>query len=97
MTITPDDIKKLAQLTQLALSEEQQAEAVDSLNAVLGLIDQLKSADVDHIDPLAYVQLHGQTLRTRPPQPGSGYPVAELMQNAPAAAEGYFLVPRVIE
>ena len=97
MAIDNNDVKKLAQLTRLALTPEEEAEAVKSLNAVLGLIDQLKSADVEGVDDMAYVHLHGQTLRLREPAAAAGYPPQEVMQNAPQSDEDYFLVPRVIE
>ena len=97
MTINTDDVKKLARLTRLRLTPEEEQETLTSLNAVINLIDQLKSADVDDINPMAYVQLHGQTLRTRPPQPLNGYPTEQVMANAPASDNDCFLVPEVIE
>lgn len=97
MAINNDDVKRLARLTRLALTAEEEGSAVASLNAVLGLIDELKNAEVDGVDPMAYVQLHGQTLRTRDADSAAGYPPQEIMKNAPQADSGYFLVPRVIE
>lgn len=97
MTINANDVKKLARLTRLHLTPEEERETLDALNAVINLIDQLKSADVEHISPMAYVQLHGQTLRTRPPLPVNGYPTGQVLAGAPAHDKGCFLVPEVIE
>lgn len=97
MAIDGNDVKKLARLTRLALTPQEEAEAVESLNAVLGLIDQIKNADVEGIDDMAYVHLHGQTLRLRAPAAAAGYPPQEVMKNAPETDGDYFLVPRVIE
>lgn len=97
MAIDSKDVDKLAQLARLALTPEEKAEAVKSLNAVLTLIDQLQSADVEGVDEMAYVHLHGQTLRLRPAAAVAGYPPQEVLQNAPQAEDNCFLVPRVIE
>ncbi len=97
MALTRQDIQKLAQLARLAQNPQEEEDTLKSLNAVLGLIDELKNADVDNVDPMAYVQLHGQTLRTRAATAVAGYPPEQLMQNAPQADENHFLVPKVIE
>ena len=97
MSISTKDVEKLARLARLALTPEEKEEAVASLNAVLKLIDQLQNADVEGVDEMAYVHLHGQTLRLRAPDAAAGYPQADVMKNAPQADEGYFLVPPVIE
>lgn len=97
MAIDKADIRKLARLTRLNLTEQEEAEMQESLNSVLGLIDELQQADVEGIDDIFYVQVRGQTLRCRQPNPQAGIGRESLLQNAPDKDEAYFLVPKVVE
>lgn len=103
MSVSREDVRKLARLTRLKLTEREEAEAVLSLNAVMELIDELQRADVDGIDDTAYVQppeavqMPGRTLRCREPQPQPPFAREQLLQNAPDDDGEYFLVPKVVE
>lgn len=97
MAIDKTDVHKLARLARLKLSDAEEAAAVQSLNAVLALIDDLREADTDSVDAMAYVQGRGLTLRCRDAAPVAGLPRETVLGNAPKSADGYFLVPKVIE
>ena len=97
MAIDKTDVHKLARLTRLKLTDAEETEAVDSINTVLAMLDDLKQAEVDDVDAFAYVQGGGMTLRCREATPKDGFSRDELLSNAPKSEDGYFLVPKVVE
>jgi aspartyl-tRNA(Asn)/glutamyl-tRNA(Gln) amidotransferase subunit C len=103
MSLSDDQVRRLAHLARIGIRPEESAAAIDRLNRVLGLIDQLKAVDTAGIEPMAHpldAQLpQGQRLRPdvvteKPAETGQ----LELYQAiAPAVQDGLYLVPKVIE
>jgi aspartyl-tRNA(Asn)/glutamyl-tRNA(Gln) amidotransferase subunit C len=99
MELHPDDLKRIARLARIAVSEAEMAPLQSQLNGIFGLIDALQAVDTQGITPLAHpldvVQHLPQRLRedrvTEPDERASN------MANAPAVEAGLFLVPKVIE
>jgi len=99
MELQPDDLKRLARLARIALSEDEVLLLQSQLNGVLGLINALQAVDTREIEPLSHpldvVQPMAQRLREDR--------VTEFDQrsanlaNAPAQERGLFLVPKVLE
>lgn len=95
MSVTRDDIEKVANLARIGITEDNIAATTDSINSVLGLIDQLQAADTTDISPMAHPLDVHQRLRADE--------VSETNQReafqaiAPATENGLFLVPKVIE
>jgi len=99
MELQPDDLKRLARLARIALSEDEVLLLQSQLNGVLGLINALQAVDTRGIEPLSHpldvVQPIAQRLREDR--------VTEFDQrsanlaNAPAQERGLFLVPKVLE
>ena len=102
MSLTPADVSRIARLARLELDQAQQAQALTELNSMLSIIAQLQSVDTQGVEPLAhplsvYEDVH---LRLRDDVVTATSSLDEreaLMANAPAKAEGLFLVPKVIE
>lgn len=95
MAITPADVEKIAHLARLTITGEQVAATTERLANVLAMVDQLQAINTAGIEPLAHPLDTTQRLRadvvTEPDVR------EELLRNAPAAQDGLFLVPRVIE
>lgn len=95
MSISLDDIGTIAHLARLQLDAGEKQEALDSINNILVLINQMQAVDTTGIKPLAHAFEASQRLRedvvTEPDQREL------LLAGAPKAAEGLFLVPKVIE
>lgn len=99
MSLSINDVQKIARLSQLTLSDAEQNQTLNELNSVFGLIDQMSAVDTVGVAPLmhpiAMIEEVQQRLRTDA--------VNEInhreanMTNAPQAEQGYFLVPKVIE
>jgi len=102
MALTKTDVAFVAKLARLHLTPEQQPAIQEELNQVMTLIEQLQAIDTTGVEPLAHPLsvLHDIELRLREDAslPSNNIEQRnELMQNAPANADGLFLVPRVIE
>lgn len=95
MSISAKDIAYIAHLARLQLSEAEEEEAAHNFENILGLIDQMQSADTDQLEPLSHAIEASQPLRedivTETNQRD------ELQKNAPKCEQGLFLVPKVIE
>jgi len=102
MSISDQDVARIARLARIELSSADAARARDELNGILSLIEQLQAVDTSGITPMAHpLSAHQDiTLRLREDQavPTRTDPQRQaLMANAPAGHQGLFLVPTVIE
>jgi len=95
MSLSPDDVRKVARLSRLALDEAEIAPTLETLNRTLALIGQMQAADTSGVEPMAHA--HDVSLRLRPDAVTEPDRRDALMANAPAAEKGLFLVPKVIE
>jgi len=91
----PVDIEKLAQLARLQLTEEEKAAFSGQLAEILGYFQQLQSVDVTGIAPMAHPFEAEAPLR--PDKPGTPWPAARALRNAPAARDNQIVVPKVVE
>lgn len=95
MAVTLNDINKIAHLARLGLSDEEKLRYTDSLNNILGLIDDLQAVNTQGIEPLAHAVDVTQPLR---PDVVTETNQRDAYQKiAPAVQEGLYLVPKVIE
>ena len=99
MSLTPDQLHRVALLARIAVSAEEARGVTDRLNQVLGLIDQLQAVDTRGIEPMAHAldsQLAVQQ-RLRPDAVTEPDRRADYQAVAPAVEGGLYLVPKVIE
>ena len=99
MSLTPDQLQRIALLARIAVSPEEANGVTDRLNQVLGLIDQLQAVDTRGIEPMSHAldaQLAVQQ-RLRPDTVTEPDRRAEFQSVAPAVEGGLYLVPKVIE
>jgi aspartyl-tRNA(Asn)/glutamyl-tRNA(Gln) amidotransferase subunit C len=95
MPLTPSDVKRIAHLARIEITEAETEQALVQLNGIFELIEQLQSVDTTGIEPMSHPLGGGQRLRE---DFVSDKPDREAnMRNAPAREDGVFLVPRVIE
>lgn len=102
MTITQQDVDRIARLACLKLTSELTERAQSEFSEMLTLIRQLQSVDTEGVTPMAHPlsghQKIALRLRDDVAQPTATLSERDtLMANAPATAEGLFLVPTVIE
>jgi len=99
MSLTPDQLQRIAHLARIAVSPQEAIGVTERLNQVLGLIDQLQAVDTTGIEPMAHAldaELAVQQ-RLRPDAATEPDARADFQAVAPAVAEGLYLVPKVIE
>lgn len=100
MSITKQEVAKIAQLARIKMSDDELDALVPELNNILGWVEQLGEVDVSGVEPMSAVIPN--TLRLREdevdadPKTGGGKRDA-VLANAPAAEHGFFGVPKVIE
>ena len=89
------DIKYVAHLARLKLAPEEEKKFGEQLGEVLGYIEKLKAVDVSQVEPTAHaVPLVNVT---RPDEVRPSLTNDEALRNAPARANGLFLVPKIVE
>lgn len=95
MSLDQNQVRRVADLARLAVSDEDLPIYVEELNQILKMVDQLQAADTQSITPMAHPLNMHQRLRadavTETDQRETYF------EQAPAARDGHFLVPKVIE
>ncbi len=95
MALSIEDIKKIAHLARIEVSEGEAQATLTKLTGIMGLIEQMQAVDTTGIAPMSHSQDVVQRLRD---DVVSKTNERELFQqNAPATADGLYLVPKVIE
>jgi aspartyl-tRNA(Asn)/glutamyl-tRNA(Gln) amidotransferase subunit C len=95
MSVSSEQVRHIAKLARIAMSEEELERLVPELNNILGWVEQLSEVDTDGIEPLTAVI--DQELRLREDAVDAGNIRDEILANAPDAQHGFFAVPKVIE
>ena len=99
MKLTPDDLKRLAVLAKITVSDVDVSALQTQLNGIFDLIDELQAVDTTGIEPLAHpldVMQH-MAQRLREDRVTETDQRAANMANAPAEENGLFLVPKVLD
>ena len=99
MSLTPEQVHRIALLARIAVNPEEARGVADRLNQVLGLIDRLQALDTSGIEPMSHAldsQLTVQQ-RLRPDVVTEPDLRADFQGLAPAVERGLYLVPKVIE
>jgi len=99
MSLSPDDVRRLARLARIAIEPNESAAVLDRLNGVLALVDEMRSVDAGGVLPMAHaLDAHlPQGQRLRPDAVTEGNHRAPYQSIAPAVEDGLYLVPKVIE
>jgi len=99
MSLTPDQLQHVARLARIEVGAEELVGVTERLNGVLGLIDQLQALDTRGIEPMSHPLDATLDLpqRLRPDQPTEKDRREDFQAVAPAAEQGLYLVPKVIE
>ena len=95
MSVTPEQVRHIARLARIAMSDEEIAALAPELNNILGWVEQLGEVDTEGVEPLTAV-IDNQ-LRLRADVVNDGECREAVLANAPAAEHGFFAVPKVIE
>ncbi len=95
MSITTDDVYRIARLARLRTDDDEAAGYAENLSRILDLVEQMNAVDTDGIEPMAHPR--DVSLRLRADEVTESSRRDELLAIAPAAESGLYLVPKVIE
>lgn len=93
--VSEDEVKKLAQLAKLEISNQEITKVSSKLSSILEYINQLKEVDVSGIEPMSHV--HGITNVMRQDEAKDSLDVEELKKIAPEMNGRFIKVPLVVE
>jgi aspartyl-tRNA(Asn)/glutamyl-tRNA(Gln) amidotransferase subunit C len=99
MSLTLNDVKRIAHLARLELPEHEAEPTLARLNDFFGLVEQMQAVDTTGIEPLAHPieQIQEVALRLRDDAVSERVEREEFQRSAPAVQDGLYLVPKVIE
>ncbi len=95
MKITTAEVEHVARLARLELSEAEKETLTGQMDAILAYVEKLNELDTAHVVPTAHAVPMENAFREDVVRPSIG--VENALANAPARAEGFFRVPKVIE
>jgi aspartyl-tRNA(Asn)/glutamyl-tRNA(Gln) amidotransferase subunit C len=96
MSLTRQDVEKIAHLARLSITAQEMPVYVNSLSSIVNFVDELSRVDTDGVLPMAH-PLDGQHQRLRADMVSESDNREKYQQNAPAVTAGLYVVPRVIE
>ena len=96
MSLTRQDVEKIAHLARLSITEQEMPVYVSSLSSIVNFVDELSRADTSGVQPMAH-PLDGQHQRLRADEVTESDRHEKYQRNAPSVAAGLYVVPRVIE
>ena len=95
MSVSRDDVRKVARLARIAVSEDRLEPLAGELNGILAWINQLNEVDVEGVEPMTSVVETVLPLRADIVTDGDRQ--AEVLANAPRTEDGFFVVPKSVE
>lgn len=95
MSLSPDDVRWVAHLARLELSDAELATMARQLSAIVDYVDQLKQVNTDGVEPLAHPLPVQNVFRADEPAPS--LPADEALRNAPARQDDFYRVPAVLD
>jgi aspartyl-tRNA(Asn)/glutamyl-tRNA(Gln) amidotransferase subunit C len=95
MSVDADAVRRIAHLARIAVAEEEIASLQSELNAMLAFVEQLSQLDVAGVAPMTAVT--PMELKEREDKVTDGEIADDIVRNAPAADNHFFVVPKVVE
>ena len=95
MSVSKDQVRHIAKLARIAMSDDEIERLVPELNGIIGWVEQLGEVDTDGVEPLTAVI--DQQLRLREDAVTDGDCRDAVLANAPEAQHGFCAGPKVIE
>ncbi|MBH0162870.1 Asp-tRNA(Asn)/Glu-tRNA(Gln) amidotransferase subunit GatC [Fictibacillus sp. 26RED30] len=93
--ISKDQVKHVAHLARLAVTEEEAELLTEQLDKIIGFAEELNELDTDNVEPTTHVQELKNILRKD--EVRNSVSVDEAMKNAPSERDGQFKVPNILE
>jgi aspartyl-tRNA(Asn)/glutamyl-tRNA(Gln) amidotransferase subunit C len=95
MSVDTKTVRRIAHLARIAVADDEIPHLQEQLNAILAFVEQLAAVDVANIEPMTSVT--PMAMKKRPDVVTDGAIAEQILRNAPATQDGFFLVPKVVE
>lgn len=95
MSVDEKTVRRIARLSRIAVTDDEILQLQGKLSAILDFVAQLDEVDVTGIEPMTSVM--PMRMKMRADVVTDGEIADQIVANAPASQDGYFVVPKVIE
>jgi aspartyl-tRNA(Asn)/glutamyl-tRNA(Gln) amidotransferase subunit C len=95
MSVDAATVRRIAHLARIAVAEDEVEHLRGELNAILAFVEQLSEVDVEGVEPMTSVT--PMDMKRRQDAVTDGGIPDDVIKNAPAAQDGFFVVPKVVE
>ena len=93
--ITKEDVKQLANVSQIAMTDEEAENYVTEMQSIVDFATMLQELNTDDVEPTIHILQETNVLR--PDEPKRLLTQEEALKNAPEAKDGYFKVPAILD
>ncbi len=95
MPLTPEEVKHIARLARVGLSEDEMSRFQDQLSQILDYFQRLQEADTENVPPTAHTLAMHNVMRDDEPRPS--FDKEDILSNAPQREGDLFRVRAVLE
>ncbi|MFL6823667.1 MAG: Asp-tRNA(Asn)/Glu-tRNA(Gln) amidotransferase subunit GatC [Xanthobacteraceae bacterium] len=95
MSVDVATVRRIAHLARIAVADDEVEHLREELNAILAFVEQLSEVDVEGVAPMTSVI--PMEMKKRPDLVTDGGIPEDIIKNAPAAENHFFVVPKVVE
>jgi len=95
MSVDTATVRRIAHLARIAVKDDEVEHLKDELNGILAFVEQISEVDVEGVEPMTSVT--PMALKTRADVVNDGGIAQDIVKNAPASEDHFFLVPKVVE
>jgi aspartyl-tRNA(Asn)/glutamyl-tRNA(Gln) amidotransferase subunit C len=95
MSVDADTVRRIAHLARIAVAEDEVEHLKGELNAILAFVEQLSEVKVEGVEPMTSVT--PMVMKKRADVVTDGNIAEDIVRNAPASEDNFFLVPKVVE
>ncbi len=95
MSVDQNTVRRIARLARIAVTDDEVPHLQGELNAILSFVEQLNEVNVEGVEPMTSVT--PMTMKKRQDGVTDGGYANQIVRNAPATEDGFFLVPKVVE
>ena len=95
MSVDTATVRRIAHLARIAVADDEVEHLRGELNAMLAFVEQLSEVDVEGVEPMTSVT--PMAMKKREDVVNDGNIAEDIVRNAPATQDNFFLVPKVVE
>lgn len=95
MSLTRQDVVRIAKLARIAITNDEATQLNKELNSIFNMVEVMQLTDTDHVEPMTHPQ--DLFLHLRPDEVSETNERDTFLALAPQTKDGLFLVPKVIE